>query len=484
MCFVLLATFSYAQNYQLIQPANEQHFLFTNTSNGPFYQREIRSIRIDSMATQGSENYYYNHKILEDNFTSFCLADHNDSSWVGHQIIQASNGDYIFFNNELDSILIQTLSPLNSTWILYKFGNGNYIEATISTFDTVTILNATDSIKVITLQVKDAANNPITHSMSGQSMQFSKENGWVQFLNFHTFPNDTTPYTLVGSSAQPNVGIQNPTKVDFLNFTVGDEIHTAGEYRMQYQPWRFGQHKKIRTILAKNTSTNQDTITYTYEDCFAGINNDAMAGTYDTIYRTDTIIQQLILSEITGIDQLTHELSSDSMSYNLTSIRDFASTRRQKLSNGGYYYDVLNNCWTLDLDNWSRIWIEGLGGPFLSNMYRSDFPVYYKKGSEIWGTPINCSTFLNLRIISNNNSSIKVFPNPSIGVTNIQIQDFNASDNWSFQLLDVTGKVVRSSTILKAAFILQRENLPLGVYFYQINNAKQKQQYTGKIVLQ
>lgn len=484
MCFVLLATFSYAQNYQLIQPANEQHFLFINTSTSLLYQREIRSIRIDSITTQGAENYYYNHKILEDNYTGSCLADHNDSSWVGHQIIEASNGDYIFFNKELDSILIQTLSPLNSTWVLYEFGNGNYVEATISAFDTANILNAIDSIKVITLQVKDASNNLVTHPVNGQTMEFSKENGWIQFLNFHEFPNSTIPYTLVGSSAQPNVGIQNPTKADFFNFNVGDEIHTAGEYRMQYQPWQYGRHKEIRTVLTKNISANQDTITYTYQDCLASINIDAMVGTHDTIYRTDTITQQVVVSEITNVDQLTHELGSDSMGYSLTSIRDFASPRRQKQSLGVYYYDTINNCWSLYLDHWPRIWIEGLGGPFLSNMYRSDFPVYYKKGNEVWGTPVNCSTFLDVSTISNSSSSIKVFPNPSTNITNIQIEAFKAADNWSFQLLDVTGKIIRSSNISRATFILERDNLPSGVYFYQINNPQEKQLYTGKIILQ
>jgi hypothetical protein len=485
LCFVFLATVSYTQNYQLIQPAQEQHFLFVNTINtGPNYQREIRSIRIDSIATQGTETHYYNYKILEENSSTLsCAAQHSDSSWLGHQVIQSNNGTYVFFNQALDSIIIQSLAPINNTWVLYEFGNGDYIEATVTSIDTATILGNIDSVKTLNLQVKDVANNLLTHPMNSEILQFSKQNGWIQFFNFHEFPNNTIPYNLVGSSAQPNIGISSPTQANIFDFNVGDEIHTAGEYRMQFAQWQYGQHRQIKTILSKDVSANQDTIAYTYERCLARINNDGMAGTTDTSYTTDTVTQQIVLSETSNLDQLTHELFPDSMGYSLTSIRNFASDRRQKVTYNHYYYDDFYACWTLYLDVWPRIWIEGLGGPFQNGFYRTDMPVYYKKGTETWGTPIDCSTFLGIDVVSAANSSVKVFPNPFTETTTVQIEDFNVSDNWSIELVDITGKVVRSADIHAAPFTLSKRDLVAGVYFYRVRNAVERVQFSGKLVL-
>lgn len=71
---------------------------------------------------------------------------------------------------------------------------------------------------------------------------------------------------------------------------------------MQFAQWQYGQHRQIKTILSKNSSANQDTITYTYEKCLARINNDGMAGTSDTSYTTDTVTQQIVLSEPSNLD--------------------------------------------------------------------------------------------------------------------------------------------------------------------------------------
>ncbi len=486
VCFVLLETISYAQNYQLILPTNEQHFLYAHTTGSPNYHQEIRSIRIDTSVTQGAETYYYNHKILEETPTSsLCLADHNDSSWVGHQIIASNNGDYVFFNKQLDSIVIKSLAPLNDTWTIYKFGNGDYIEGTLVSIDTATILNHLDSIKTIHLQVKDAANNIIVHPMNTKVLQFSKQNGWVQFFDFHTFPNDTIPYQLVGSSAQPNIGINNPTHIDFFNFNVGDEIHTTGEYRPQATPWIFGKHKTIRTVLSKTVSTNQDTITYTYEDCIARIDNDAMQGKQDTTFLTDTVVQRVIVStDVNNLGQLTHELAPDSSGFSVTSVRNFASLRKQKVTFNYFYYDTFNSCWTFYFDVWPQIWIEGIGGPFVNSPARKNMPVYYKKGNETWGIPVNCSTFLNIPTIANEEQTIQIFPNPLTETATLQIKNFDAMDNWSLRLLDVTGKVVRSTPIQKATHLLHKGTLPSGVYFYQLTNTQQQKQYTGKLILQ
>ena len=165
--FLLHTVCVFAQDYQLINSDRITHFLNENS--------EIHSIRIDSNFVLGEDTFFYNHKILREeldpNGCGFILSD---STWMGAEIILRNNGNYIFFNEENDSILINSLAFLNDKWILYKFENGDFVEATLTEVYAQEIFGLEDSIKVLSLQAKNNLGVDITHLMNGKKYLFLK----------------------------------------------------------------------------------------------------------------------------------------------------------------------------------------------------------------------------------------------------------------------------------------------------------------------
>lgn len=481
--------FASAQNYQLIKPNQEVHFAhFENFTTNIFL-----SIRIDSTHTAGANTIYFNHKVLSPipvNPPNNCSFIETSSSWIGDRIDRQVNGDYFFFNQNNESILIKTLAPLNSNWTCYTFPNGDYIEATITSKDTTTILGILDSIKTLTLQVKDNSNASINHPFNGKEIKFSKTQGLIKFYPMLDFPNNSSSCDLVGHS-NPNVGLINLNAAAIFNYNIGDEFHIANHFRNDWSPWMYDFTDIRRIVLDKVTSNNQDTISYTIEVCTNRYYNVSMNPAPDTTYSLDTIIERIVLSELTKFNQLSYEKLADSSTY-ATFIQESSTDLRAKRINNSIYL-VGNNCWQDLIGNISPYldYIEGMGGPYYNN---SNFLlgldkkelVYYNKNGLTWGNPINvkCSIGTSVSRIANDQELVSVYPNPFSDYLNIAIQNFTVNDNWSFELYDATGKLVRFKNVANNLLVIEKQNLSKGIYFYQLHNKTQSQSYTGKVVLQ
>lgn len=481
LLFILIllgfTSYSYAQNYQLISPTTTRHFK-------PGTLKTFYSIRIDSMTTVGSNNYYYNHKILQQasNAAYPCEFTHTDSSWIGHRIIQQNNGDYIFFNKQSDSIHISPNTSLGNSWQLYEFSNGDYIEATVNSIGTQSILGTNDSIKTVELQVKNNMNVAVAHPINGETIVLSKNNGLVQIFNMWEFPNNLTPYILVGDE-NATTGIISLTDFDVYDYNIGDKFHFYNNYYIYGGIAPLSLSKEILEVLNKTISANQDSIIYEIKRCVQTQSN-FLSGEPDTVYTYDTI--QQVITNTEQFNYLTNEMLKDSSSYSLFNEIAYATPKRSFSKIGGYYYNSPSNCWEsyIGTPPSNPYWVEGLGGPFYNSSLHTKALLYYKKGSETWGNPINCNTFTNIDQVYPNDHTIKIFPNPFLESATIQIKAFNAFDNWTFNLVDITGKTVRSISILQEKFTLEKANLSTGVYFYQLTNTAQRKQYTGKIILQ
>ncbi|MFK8101110.1 MAG: T9SS type A sorting domain-containing protein [Saprospiraceae bacterium] len=81
---------------------------------------------------------------------------------------------------------------------------------------------------------------------------------------------------------------------------------------------------------------------------------------------------------------------------------------------------------------------------------------------------------------------IKAFPNPFSESTRIVIEGLDAPQEYSLQLLDATGRHLRSYTLDgTAAITLRRNNLAAGLYFYQLTHRKQARTVAaGKLMIQ
>jgi hypothetical protein len=77
------------------------------------------------------------------------------------------------------------------------------------------------------------------------------------------------------------------------------------------------------------------------------------------------------------------------------------------------------------------------------------------------------------------------YPNPLIGQDLTIVYSNLDKGNWEYRLVDITGKIVLSQTKTSesnaGAFTLNLEQLPAGIYLFQLNT--QSQNFTRKITI-
>lgn len=112
------------------------------------------------------------------------------------------------------------------------------------------------------------------------------------------------------------------------------------------------------------------------------------------------------------------------------------------------------------------------------------------KAIDATGTPITFNTpVTNLAITPTsineilNNYNVKIFPNPSTGKFNLQVENVNAISNFNIEIVDVIGNEIFNQIINKSISELDISNQSKGIYFIKITNSKG---YTAvqKIVIQ
>ena len=82
----------------------------------------------------------------------------------------------------------------------------------------------------------------------------------------------------------------------------------------------------------------------------------------------------------------------------------------------------------------------------------------------------------------NYETKVKVFPNPATSIINFQITN-GVVGECQLKLYDLLGKEIKKYEINKATTEISREDLPNGIYFYQVTNSKGMID-SGKLILQ
>jgi hypothetical protein len=99
--------------------------------------------------------------------------------------------------------------------------------------------------------------------------------------------------------------------------------------------------------------------------------------------------------------------------------------------------------------------------------------VYYKKGTNSWGTPITTDCFTLLSIEGKKaevQTGIKVVPNPAETEAQVTLHGFNPDDSWNFTLYTYSGIKVFSGKVSSNQFILSRDGLASGFYILTISD--------------
>jgi hypothetical protein len=185
LLFLLLLVYGScpAQNWQCLQAGVKHYFI-----NGNGY---LRGIRIDSVQTSGSDIVYYPFHTPRGSYTdttTYLMLDSNSGSWLGKKVIQQTDGTFIFDSYWNDSVIIKTQSHLGDSWVFYSDSGSVYYTASVTAVDTMTVLSALDSVKILTINAHNASGIVTSDSVNGFTIILSKNYGFAQSCDLYTFP--------------------------------------------------------------------------------------------------------------------------------------------------------------------------------------------------------------------------------------------------------------------------------------------------------
>ncbi|CAN5468715.1 hypothetical protein BH11BAC1_BH11BAC1_20270 [soil metagenome] len=466
-CFTTASIF--AQNWQTVV-SNRSAFFYGPCSSS------VRALLIDSTSYSGTDSILYSYRGMSDVCYYYPGCFHsNDTLWPGIKILISQNGDNIFFNNANDSIIIKTAASLNDTWRLFEMGNGDYISGAIDSIKFVPVLGIMDSVKNIKLTARNSSGTTIAHNINGHYIKISKDHGLVTSVHLFSFPNEQYEYSIIGLS-NPALGLQNLTAREIFNLDTGD-IFQYSDFEDHGLP-NYSQDYKELKVLNKSISANLDTFNYTFDrqyyhyykyfnwDTSYFVHDTEMAviaiSTYGTLNEFPNQVHQVNAWPNYGFT----ETIVDSTLYNLRRIKKLSDFFELNLNDSCYTYPV-GHC-IFPVDGYA----EGLGHVSKLDWDGGLWPchdyhlVYFQKGAETWGTPLDWPTIL--KIENNDLQNATIYPNPFTNT--IEIRNL-PSLKTVITISDETGRTILNQTgFPDGVLTIPANSLSNGIYFLNVQN--------------
>ncbi len=234
---------------------------------------------------------------------------------------------------------------------------------------------------------------------------------------------------------------------EIYDFETGDIFHYEGKY--------YGEYKKaIYEITDKYYSTDNDTVYYirSYQRLWQYTGdttwNYSSGTTTDTYSQLDSLIND---GEITNV-------YIDPQTGRITNQYSPCDCEFLNFTEGlGLTYDYF----------WDGIVIRD---------YKL---VYYKKGEEEWGNPLNLFTGIKKK---DKQTNFEIYPNPALNSTNIDLT--NCDKNFiRVNILSISGNIMESVSIENNKINqIDLSGLESGVYIIELNTSDNK--YYRKIIKQ
>lgn len=464
----------YSQNYQTVNSSEVKLFEFNAST--------IRGYRIDSVMIDGVDSLLYPSRSIQKIDQGWECFDPLGPSMLGDYIRILPDGDNLFFNQNGDTIRIETRAQINDSWIFWS-GTDFEIFANVLSISQGNVFGAADSIKIIRLNAFDHEMNPYPEfQFEGDTLRLSKNYGLLNTFNFYAFPNyyeeyfglPAVLYSLYGIESQ-GLGQSNLTTFRIYDFQPGDELHVETEYLDYGMGW-------VNQVVDHFTSRHD----YLPDSIVYGLNKTVIHFNYvsasNPIITNTTSPTTITIKPSPLMDQLPTLPFHDSTDfwgdayYSTKMVHDYFL---KKLDLNGYnsggllIFDESQDCFDHPIDGvcgWGEPdeYYEGLGGPYFfcdgdAASIRSRQLRYYMKDSVEWGTPFD----LTLSVSENENGNLfEIFPNPASENLNITTVENLRSNN--LVIFDVRGREVLSRKLISAESQLDISGLQSGVYFVQL----------------
>jgi hypothetical protein len=276
-------------------------------------------------------------------------------------------------------------------------------------------------------------------------------------------------YSLVGLS-NPDKGVQNLTWFDANDHQPGDELHIA---ERKDDGMSGTVHFNYKQIIEKFLECHHfdDSIVYRVE---RKIRREEKKYP-DTIsvkhFINDTIT--CLVRDFPSLNILPGEaLYTDEGLTHLHQRRDSNQIVEKWAEPNIFLQNGDDDCWHQVFLLKGHIpygsYYEELGGPYYTDMWGFSISrslVYYKKGDQTWGNPLDFTSATGVP----DASVVRIYPNPSAGGI-FQVSIFGENLPVILEIMDLNGKIVQKEHLVNPNNYIHINNLRKGIYLYRISN--------------
>lgn len=486
-----------SQGYRLIQSHvtslyGHQHLLQNRTQYD-------HAIALDSFQVMGNDTLRYNYRIARPSAQTGCSYTFNQPSWLGNYFIERPGNSFVFFNSQQDSIFFQG-NNLGYWRMMHLPGNLTLMATYTGTAWELANGILSDSVRTFTLQVQDSAANPIPHYLNGRQWKVAKQYGFSQLMSLWEFPD-----TLAGHESMLRRNDRHWVREEEIwDFQVGDSLHIL-QQKLDVQ----SETKDYEELVLQSKTYIPTTQTTEYVFSLRSVSywddffNPPGYTVNGTVNRTISVVE----GETTRYeDQLPYAsrtiesaLLADPDSLPALFADGQYNGRIQKTSYqpiivGVSDFDTLNNCFPVpapslrDFVVLHQFWVEGLGGPYhvqdaitpgaLHHFERK--PVWYRKGNEVWGTPLDFSVFVGVE--EGWASGIQVFPHPMQDVAKVIITPLLRGTHLVAH--DLEGRLVYATLVPADGMVtLSHAEIPAaGIYLLTLQSPSGERAYRKLVV--
>lgn len=433
------------------------------------------------------DTVFFTFPVIRDSASVECK-DTTKGSVLGRKIYRKSNGYFYFFNKDNDTIAVNTQAALFDTWKFCPLPASCHMEAEVSAVTTDTVMGVVDNVKIITLQAKRSNGTNLAHPWNGRTLQLSEHYGLSKTFDMPLVPYDSTKYFVQGKTAGA-IGLQDFGWEDVYNYAVGDVFHYNGYYN-SFSGGSNSTWTRIWKVLAKTVHGSNDSVTYQIESCKNELTTDGSdAYEHDTIFVTYDFMG---LASDSTIWRLPDEFDRKVFyaDYFERKMDVFNGRQIKKVTDDKYRF--LNQCWVVPTGGTTEVlgYSQGLGVTetfkTTTNYQQYDHLVYFKKGSETYGTPVatDCSTLTGVDETPAGGSAIRILPNPARTTAQVIAGGKSLPEGTQVMLTDQLGRIILKETMKGNAASLNVEGLRSGLYIVRLTTPSGAIPATAKLVIQ
>jgi len=474
----------------VMQAQDWQHLCFPGKTLYADSAGHIEVTETDSLRSYTvGDTVFYSFRTIKGH-TGVPCADTTGGSLMGSKIHKLTNGWVHFFNYKHDTVYLNTMASRNSSWRFCKINATDYFQATVTALGTGLVLGLDDSVKTITLQAKDNLGQNISHPLNNTEIVLSKHLGLIKLINLNDFPDDATAYALVGKSQEP-AGLQEITGAEIFDFDIGDQFHYLTQ---QSEVHYVMESKEINTVTDKQILSPVH-VRYSMHSCtfkvkwlpWSDPDSSFLSNDYVLDINLDSVNQ---LNQFAAVPEkfipyagFTGRTTADGYSWTMTSPFNQRGSK-------AYSYNLFvqsSGCWEYSL-SCDYCYTRGLGLTRMAWSYGTDVYsykdlVYYKKGSETYGTPVarDCSTLISDSEM--HEARVTVSPNPFSSSATVEFRPLQPVGDIKIRITDMNGRKVMEDDFLPPSYQIKRGAFTKGIYFLQIVEKEGKPLATSKMII-